>query len=50
MVSIKQYSLGGCSVGITDGRDLWDTDCMIHVPSFMMFGSGIQVMIRLLKY
>jgi hypothetical protein len=46
-------SLRGCSVGITDGRDLWYTyaveiaSCrMIYLPSFMKTGTAVQVILR----
>jgi hypothetical protein len=50
MKPIKQYNLGGCIVGITDGRDLWVYRCngMVYIPRFMKTGSDIHVVLRLL--
>jgi hypothetical protein len=54
MKSIKQYSLGGYSVVITDGRGYFNyaveigSDFKINVPSFMTIGSGSQVVLRVL--
>jgi hypothetical protein len=40
MKSIKQYNLGVYNGGITVEMA---SDGMIHIPSFMKIGSGIQV-------
>jgi hypothetical protein len=46
----KAIQFGGCSVGITDGIDLWVYRCdgMDYIPSFMKTGSDIHVILRLL--
>jgi hypothetical protein len=48
MKSIKQYSMGGCSVGTTYGSCLWSTPLRYHgtyIPSFMKIGIGIQAIL-----
>jgi hypothetical protein len=44
----KKYSLGGYSVGITDGSNFFQyttemaSDGKLYVPSYMKIGSGIK--------
>jgi hypothetical protein len=47
MKSIRRYSLRGCSIGITDWRDLWSKSLRC-VPNLMKTGSGIPVILWLL--
>jgi hypothetical protein len=53
MKLIKPYNLGGCSVGVIDGRDSWSTPLIFHqealyIPSFVTICSGVKVILRLL--
>jgi hypothetical protein len=52
MKPMKQYSVGGCIVGITGERDLsytpliWPTWLDVYIPSFLKIYTGYQSILR----